>query len=329
MKVRVAAFAMLLPALAAAHGFNPALLRLQELGPGRYDVTWKAATSGEGTPPPSNLRPHFPAACRTDASDIVWDAQLSRFTLDCGPAGLVGQRISFTGLASARVDALVALIDMSGRPATWVARVDSPNITIAEPVTRTEPPRVDRSFLSLGVMHILTGYDTLLFLLGIVLLVGAPTALLKTLAAFTVAYSLTLTLAILGFARLPQRPVEACVAVSILLLATELARPTSASLTRRRPWLMAFAFGLPYGFAFAAALSSAGLTPTRVPTALLSFNLGVEVGQLVVVATALAALGAVRRAAPLSMPAVVRTATYVIGSWAAFWCLDRMAAFFA
>jgi hydrogenase/urease accessory protein HupE len=187
------------------------------------------------------------------------------------------------------------------------------------------------TFLVHGIEHILLGYDHLLFVLALVLIVRDWRALLWTITAFTMAHSITLTLATLGLVHVPGPPVEAAIALSIVLLAYELARMHrgEASLTARWPWLVAFAFGLLHGFGFAGALSAIGLPKGDIPLALLTFNLGVEAGQLMFIGALLGALTAARRLAPRVTASRHATlgAVYSIGILAAFWLFERVSGF--
>lgn len=178
----------------------------------------------------------------------------------------------------------------------------------------------------LGVEHILEGVDHLLFVLGLLLIVSGPVMLIKTITAFTLAHSLTLGLATLGFVNFPGAPVEAAIALSIVFLAMEVVRGWRGqkSLTHRQPWLVAFGFGLLHGFGFAGALAEVGLSPSEIPIALLFFNLGVEVGQLLFVAVVLAARGVLMRM-PLAWPSWAGCVpVYLIGTTGAFWVIERV-----
>jgi hydrogenase/urease accessory protein HupE len=186
-------------------------------------------------------------------------------------------------------------------------------------------------YLGLGIEHILLGLDHLLFVLGLLLLVSGPWMLIKTITAFTVAHSITLALATLGLVEVPPRPVDAAIALSIVFLGAEILRTRQGrpGLAAQAPWLVAFAFGLLHGLGFAGALTQLGLPPGEIPLALLFFNVGVEIGQLMFVAAFLALAWALRTlrvawprwSAPL--PA------YAIGTIAAFWFIERMGAWVA
>jgi hydrogenase/urease accessory protein HupE len=192
------------------------------------------------------------------------------------------------------------------------------------------PLQVARAYTLLGIEHILGGIDHLLFVLGLMLIVRNKWTLVKTITAFTVAHSITLGAATLGWVHIAQPPVEAVIALSILFLASELAkqRRGHAGLTERWPWIVAFTFGLLHGFGFAGALREVGLPESDIPLALLTFNVGVEIGQLLFVGAVLLALTALRRVF-LRLPAWIQAApAYGIGTMAAFWWLQRMAPLF-
>jgi len=193
------------------------------------------------------------------------------------------------------------------------------------------PLEVTRAYLTHGITHILFGYDHLLFVLALMLIVRNTRVLVATITAFTLAHSITLALATLAYAQVPGPPVEATIALSILLLAGEIVRVRRGqpSLTQRRPWIVAFAFGLLHGFSFAGALAGIGLPHGDLPLALFAFNVGVEVGQLAFIAGVLAVLALARRVA---LPAVITRYTYPvvtlgIGALSAFWLIERVSVF--
>jgi hydrogenase/urease accessory protein HupE len=182
------------------------------------------------------------------------------------------------------------------------------------------------AYFGLGVKHMLTGVDHLLFLLGLVLLARTRRALLATIGAFTIGHSLTLSLAVLQVIVLPAGPIEVAIASSVLVLAIELARePSAPTLMRRHPWTMAGSFGLLHGLGFAAALRAAGLPAGEIPLALLAFNFGIELGQLVLVLPAIL-LRAMLAGRDVSIPRwAQQVPIYAMGSLAAFWCFARAA----
>ena len=187
-----------------------------------------------------------------------------------------------------------------------------------------------RRYTGLGIEHILLGVDHLLFVLALLIMVQGAWPLVKTITGFTIAHSITLGLATLGFINVPTRPVEATIALSIAFVCTEIiyAKQGRAGITYRYPWLVAFAFGLLHGLGFAGALSKIGLPPDEIPVALLFFNVGVEIGQLMFIAVAVIAIRLFARL-PLQEWQRLRVATvYVIGVLATFWVLERTTAIF-
>jgi hydrogenase/urease accessory protein HupE len=311
---------------AAAHDARPAYLEVREDESGRQHVTWKLPVLGDRVLP---VEPRFPAGCRTlvaPAAREVPGALLVRSILECGPGGLRGERIDFAGLEATLADVLVRVSTPDGAVATTLVRRAQPWLEVA-------PDRgaaaIAGAYLAHGVEHILGGFDHLLFVLGLMWIVRGVGRLVKTITAFTVAHSITLALATLGVVRLPGPPVEASIALSILLLAVEIARMDRGepSLTLRFPWAVAFSFGLLHGFGFAGALAELGLPSADIPLALLAFNAGVEVGQLAVVACFLAAAWLLSRLR-VAWPAWARAApAYAFGSLAAYWFFDRIAGF--
>jgi hydrogenase/urease accessory protein HupE len=252
------------------------------------------------------------------------DSILERRSIATGPDGLSGRRIEFPGLQLTITDVLVRVELEDGRKWTEIARPSRPWIAFDAAQTRWG---VAGSYLVLGIWHILLGADHLLFVLGLLLIVDGRWKLLKTVTAFTLAHSLTLAAATLGHAEVPVPPVEAAIALSILFLGPEIVRRWrgESSFTIRHPWVVAFAFGLLHGFGFAGALLGIGLPQRELPLALVSFNVGVELGQLGFIAV-LVGLERAAWALGLHPPRWVRFLPgYAVGSLGAFWTLQRMA----
>jgi hydrogenase/urease accessory protein HupE len=322
----VLAVLLLWTAPGTAHESRPAYLQVVETQSGRFDVLWKRPGQGDLT---LGLHVMWPAECRDvapSAAQTVPGARIERQFLDCGASGLLGQRITIGGLAGTFTDVLVRVEFSDGRVQTNLLSPASPSMEIRGRRPGTE---IAAEYFAMGVKHILLGIDHLLFVLGLVLIVRGPRPLVKTITAFTLSHSITLALATLGFVHVPQALVEAVIALSIVFLASELARRNrgESGLTARHPWLVAFSFGLLHGFGFAGALSEVGLPETDIPLALLLFNLGVEAGQLLFVAAVLALLWCGRRLAA-SVPRWLGDApAYAVGSLAAFWLIERIAAF--
>ncbi len=313
-----------------AHEVRPAYLELRQTGPETYDVLWKVPGQGE------NLRfglyVELPAGCTNvtaPRASMVNNAFTERWTVKRA-GGLAGGTIHIAGLSATMTDVLVRLERLDGT--TQVTRLTPPAPSFIVEAT----PRalaVARTYLVLGVEHILGGIDHLLFVLALLILVKGTRRLIATVTAFTIAHSLTLAGATLGFVHVPGPPVEAAIALSIVFVASEImhSRQGKAGLTERFPWVVAFTFGLLHGFGFAGALSEVGLPQSAIPVALLCFNVGVEIGQLLFIASVLALISLARPTARrIGAPQPVwawRIPPYAIGGVAMFWVIQRLAAF--
>lgn len=311
-----------------AHESRPAYLEINETAAGRYDVLWRTPVLA-GARLPVMLR--FPEGSRNvvePMSKELDDSLIERRIIDAGAAGLTGQRIEFVGLQASITDVLVRVALHDGSTSTTLVRPTRPWVEIA----RTPGAfAVAGAFVVHGVEHILGGFDHLLFVFGLLLLVRGGWMLVKTVTAFTLAHSITLSLAALGVVHVPGPPVEATIALSILLLAVEIARVNRGqpSLTARWPWVVAFCFGLLHGFGFAGALAQIGLPQHELPLALFAFNVGVEFGQLAFVGAVLAARALLSRYAlpDVAVRHAQPAASYVMGTLAAFWFFERVAGF--
>ncbi len=305
MKYLAALF--LLAALAAparAHDVAAASLDVRELAPGRVAITLDTATRGLGIV--------LPDGCATDGAPAVADTARSVTTTWLATCDLRGRRLAVR-FGDARVDVLARVQLRDGTAVSGVLHRDAPSLTIAT----TDAGSVARDYAVLGIEHILLGWDHVLLVIGLVLLVRTRRALVTTLTAFTVGHSATLALATLGVVAVPVAPIEAVIALSLAFVAAEASRPAPA---RSRAPGYALAFGLLHGFGFAGALTDIGLPAGDVPLALVSFNVGVELGQLAIAALAALAIARAPRLAP-------RAATYAIGSLGVFWCLVRISQF--
>lgn len=312
--------AVFLSSPALADELRPISIQFEQVDDTRWSIGWREPLSSPNAP--SLARPQLPEGCRFDGEPALDKAALA-----------------VTGRAAVRCEgpvtdkamgwpALVGQSDAVLRVAPLDRPVQVHRLTAAEPLAQISAvpssSQVWRSYFAIGVEHILAGWDHLLFVIALVLLVGRGWAVVKAATAFTVAHSLTLAATTLGFAGLPQRPVEALIALSIVFLAVEIARGTRETLTRRLPWVVAFLFGLLHGFGFAGALREIGLPEGEVPAALVSFNLGVEAGQLLVIAVVMGLLWAVRRMRPGVEAPALRLASYAIGIIGAYWLVDRV-----
>jgi len=315
---------------AQADEFRPAYLQLTQLDATTYDVLWKLPALDEAFT--LKLHPQFPAGTRALTpvlSSYAKGSATQRWRIEV-PGGLAGQAVRFPGLAAARIDVLVRLARSDGTTQLGRVQVLDPQFVFSASPGAME---VARTYTVLGIEHILTGVDHLLFVLALVMLVRGTRRLVVTITAFTLAHSLTLAAASLGFVSVPGPPVEATIALSIMFVAAEIvrARQGRPGLTQRYPWFVAFSFGLLHGLGFAGALAEVGLPPLSIPLALLFFNVGVEIGQLLFVAAVLGVMAAGRwatRRFALSPPTWLwRVPPYAIGSMATFWVLERMAAF--
>lgn len=315
---------VLAPTLALGHPLAPALLQIRELPDGKAEVSWKTSVLQVRG---SRVVPELPDDCPpigTSKAVEEGDSVIESFTVDCGEGGLIGKTIGVSGLGDGRNDALLRIALADGRVVQEVLRVGASTFTIPE---TGRPSSVFSGYIRLGFDHILTGLDHLLFVFGLLLLATSTRLLIETITAFTVGHSITLSLAALGIAQVPSGPVEVLIAISIFILAVELARgpKTSPTLLRRFPWVMAFLFGLLHGLGFAGALREIGLPPDDIPLSLFSFNVGIELGQLAFVFVILVAGFLLRRVLERLPAWSERIPIYGIGCLSAYWVLDRLA----
>lgn len=306
-----------------AHEIRPALLNIIEKEPGWFEVTWKMPILAEDQ---VDIRPVFPdsmAAYGPPAIHNVPGARVEYSTYQAEGDALSGETITINGLSTTQIDVMVRINLADGTSYSTILRPASPSYVIPSPGTRGEIAWV---YLRLGVEHILQGVDHLLFVLGLLLIVGSRGMLFKTITAFTIAHSITLGIATLGYASAPGPPLNAAIALSILFLGPEIVRVWrgQTSFTIRHPWVVAFAFGLLHGFGFASGLSTAGLTSAEIPVALLLFNVGVEIGQLFFVAIILL-LERSFRILKVHWPRWVEVMpAYTVGGLGAFWTIQRI-----
>jgi hypothetical protein len=311
-----------------AHEVRPAYLELRQTGPETYNALWKVPGQGE------NLRlglyVELPSNCTSMTQPrglMANNAFSERWTVRC-VGGLNFGTTNIAGLTATMTDVLVRLERLDGTTQVTRLTPSDPSFVVEAAPRALE---VARTYLVLGVEHILLGIDHLLFVLGLLLIVGRRWGLLfKTVTAFTMAHSITLALATLGFVHVPQAPVEAVIALSIMFVASEILRTRAghAGLTARAPWVVAFVFGLLHGFGFAGALSEVGLPSNAVPVALLFFNVGVEIGQLLFVTAIIAFMSELDRRRVTLPRWAEAIPSYAIGGCAAFWTIQRTLSFF-
>jgi hypothetical protein len=314
------------PAPAAAHEVRPAYLQLHQTGADTYDVLWKVPAVGDTMR--LSLYVQLPQACsnvKQPRGLFANNAYTEEWSVVC-PGGLPGATVRIDGLPATLTDVLVRVERLDGSSQVTRVMSSSPSFVVEAMPRRFE---VARTYLVLGIEHIITGVDHLLFVSGLLLLVNGIRRLFLTVSAFTLSHTVTLTLATLGFVHVPPAPVEAVIALSILFVAWEVLRKNSnpTGLAQRKPWLVAFSFGLLHGLGFAGGLSAAGLPTAHIPLALGFFSAGVEVGHFSFVASALLFMGALRRWLSRFPHWAWRIAPYAIGSCASFWLIARLAAF--
>lgn len=321
-------------ATALAHEVRPGYLEIREVAADTYDVVWKVPAKGEFR---LGLYARLPKACRgaPSSGSFVGSAFVERWRVTC-PGGLVGQSVEIDGLAATRTDVLARLQRLDGT--TQTERL-SPERASFEVLAAPSRLQVAETYFVLGVEHILSGVDHLLFVLILLFLVGNWRLLIATVTAFTIAHSITLAAATLGYLRVAQAPVEAAIALSVMFVAGEVLQGARGrpGLAARAPWFVAFVFGLLHGLGFAGALREIGLPEGDIPLALLFFNVGVEGGQLLFIAAVVIALSLASRLlrkdgvadrGPWHTEAMIRTPiAYVVGGVSAFWVVQRVVAF--
>jgi hydrogenase/urease accessory protein HupE len=324
----LAMLSVALPTL--ADEFRPAYLQLKQLDDTTYDVLWKVPALDASTT--LRLKPVFPEGTReltrpvgsfaNNATVLRW-----RVAID---GGLAGRAIAFPDLPGSRVDVLVRVERADGTEQLGRVLPVEPRFEVTASPGHFE---VIKTYTVLGIGHILLGFDHLLFVLALLLIVDGTRRLIATITAFTVAHSITLALATMGVVHVPGPPVEALIALSIVFVAGEIihVRQGRPSLTQRYPWIVAFTFGLLHGLGFAGALAEVGLPQNSIPLALLFFNVGVEIGQLLFIAAVLIVI-AVGRMLKTGMQVAVpewlrRAPPYFIGTLASYWVFERISGF--
>ena len=308
--------------LAQAHESQPGMLELRQVDKNRYEVLWRVPIYF-GRPHPARLE--LPQDWKTVVPPTMrqlTDSQLFRRVVTVDSKGVEGRVVRFPGLENTITDVFVRLNRLDGTTMSAVVRPSKPFAQLRGERTWY---KTAGEYVALGLHHILQGIDHLLFVLGLLLIVTGRMTLLKTVTAFTVAHSITLAIATLGFARAPLPPLNAAIALSILFLGPEIVRSWrgETSLTIRYPWVVAFLFGLLHGFGFASGLSTTGMPAGELPLALLFFNVGVELGQLVFVITALALVRSFTVLEVRWPRWVAALPGYTVGSLGAYWTIQR------
>jgi hydrogenase/urease accessory protein HupE len=308
---------------AVAHEVRPGFLELRETGQNTYSFLWKKPSGGEVE---IYIASVIPDECRLTTpgrQQLTPGAVIVRGTLQCKD-GIQGKTLAIDGLEATITDVIVRVHHADGRLESHLLKPVNPSVTLGAKTTGWQR---SLAYLRLGVEHILLGVDHLLFVLGLLLIVANRWVLLKTITAFTVAHSITLAIATLGYASAPVPPLNAAIALSILFLGPEIVRRWrgQTSFTIRHPWVVAFAFGLLHGFGFASGLTAMGLPQAEIPLALLLFNVGVEIGQTFFVLI-IVVLERSFRILEIRWPRWAQALpAYTVGGLGAFWTIQRVA----
>jgi hydrogenase/urease accessory protein HupE len=306
-----------------AHPLMNAYLEMVESPDGTTSVTWRHPLAASGM----NLQPLYPSEVKVAVAEApreIGGLAQEHCVLRGAPRFWSGCAIGLQGTTSSASEVLIRLKLANGQIQVAVLRSPADVFVVPEQAGRGQAAA---AFFELGLVHILSGPDHLLFILGLLILVPGRMMLIKTVTAFTLAHSITLAIATLGYARVPLPPTDLAIALSIFYLAPEIVRKErgETSLTIEHPWLVAFVFGLLHGFGFSSGLTSLGLPHTEIPFALLMFNLGVESGQLCFVFIVLALVQGFKRL-EIAWPRWVEALpSYTVGSLGAFWIMQRAA----
>ncbi len=317
-------FTLLISIKSWSHEIRPAFLQIMQTSETTYEVFWKVPSMGNAVP---KIHPIFPSYFTVEElnrpnqipGSVIYSYKIS------SDKPLQGSVLSIEGLNKTLIDALVTVTYLNGEKVTLMLQPDK-DASIIPGETSTYD--VIKTYSKLGIEHIILGIDHLLFVLALIIITKGKWKIIKTITAFTIAHSITLSLAVLGIVNFPVPPVEAVIALSIVFLAVEIVKNQNGqeTLTSRKPWLVAFTFGLLHGFGFAGALANIGLPQQDIPFALAFFNVGVEIGQ---VAFIIVVLGIIKMLSyKKDWPVFVqKTPAYVIGSLASFWLVERVLGF--
>jgi hydrogenase/urease accessory protein HupE len=308
---------------AQAHRFAPSLLKVNETAPQQYNMVWKTPAQGVSNVP---LQPLWPESCEVknasppqrENTGVVTSWQLH--CVDLGEDGLVGETLGVSGLGANQASVMVMVSLLDGRQYQQVLDTDQPDFVVPAESTAGD---VAYDYTRLGIEHIWTGVDHLLFVFGLLLLVGGGRKLLWTITAFTLGHSVTLSLVTLGYLDYPVALVEFAIALSIFVLAVELTRAKQRDALWRNPWWLAGGFGLLHGMGFAGALAETGLPQDNVPLALLFFNIGIEIGQIAFILMVLAVWYVIRKPLTPWQDRLLPVPVYILGALSVLWCIER------
>lgn len=309
-----------------SHEIRPAYLQIIQTSKTTYEVFWKVPSRGDAVP---KIYPVFPPFFSVE--ELKNPNQLPGFVIYSykisSNENLQGKVLTIKGLNKTLIDVLVNIEYLDGQKATFMLQPDKYARVIPG---KTSTLDVIKTYTKLGIEHILLGIDHLLFILALIIITVGKWKIIKTITAFTLAHSITLSLAVLGYVNFPTAPVEAVIALSIVFLAIEIIKIINGkqTLTSKKPWLVAFTFGLLHGFGFAGALANIGLPNQDIPFALAFFNVGVEIGQIAFVLVMLLVIRilSLKKGWPVL---IKKIPAYVIGSLATFWMIERIVAFWS
>lgn len=308
-----------------SHEIRPAYLQIIQTTESSYEVYWKVPSMGDAVPKIHPLFPPFFTVEELKRPNQIPGSVIYSYLIS-SEKSLQGNILTIEGLNKTLIDALVTVTYLNGEKVTMMLQPDKDSIIIPG---ETSAYDVIKTYSILGVEHILEGIDHLLFVLALLLITVGFKKLIKTVTAFTIAHSITLSLSSLGYLGLPGPPVEAVIALSIVFLAVELVKyyQGEEGLTSKYPWVVAFTFGLLHGFGFAGALADIGLPQTEIPLALLFFNVGVEVGQILFILVVLGFIFIMKRIKKNWPNWIQKVTPYAIGSIASFWLIERVIGF--
>jgi len=317
-------FILLVSAKGWSHEVRPAYLQIIQTGINTYEVFWKVPSMGDAVPKIHPVFPPFFTVEELKRPNQVPGSVIYSYKI-FSEESLQGKILTIDGLNKTLIDALVNISYLNGEKVIFMLQPDKDTIVIPGKTTTID---VIKTYTKLGIEHILFGIDHLLFVLALIIITMGRWKIIKTITAFTIAHSITLSLAALGYVNFSPAPVEAVIALSIVFLAVEIIKLINGkqTLTSKKPWLVAFTFGLLHGFGFAGALSNIGLPQQDIPFALAFFNVGVELGQIafVLVVLVIIKLLSFKKDWPLF---IRKVPAYAIGSLASFWMIERVLAF--
>ncbi|MGB5415319.1 MAG: HupE/UreJ family protein [Polyangiales bacterium] len=322
----LAALAFGAPDHASAHPLAPSVLSFEHRADGTITMRWRAPVK---RPTGQSLRPQIPETCEQLAPTTVRKTEdevaiVETTEIRCHPPDMLGAVVGVDGFEDSSVTVVVRIARLGGDVHHVILDSGTPQLTV---VAQVDESHSFFEYLMLGVGHLLTGWDHLTFVLGLLVLFGWHRRLIAAVTAFTAGHSLTLALSVLGIVSLPAALVEASIALTIVVLALEIQSGKQGPVWRH-PWILPGALGLLHGLGFASVLFDAGLPSKEIPLALLGFNLGLEVAQLGVIAVAWMSFKAIRSALPSTWRSSRTIPAYLIGSLAAFWFIERVFAAF-